>query len=893
MSLVFMLASSLPSIPVSAAVTCGIAGSTVTVSLNAGNEGVTVQTDGSVIQFGIWGKSGNNWTPPTTFQQCGTATLANTTTINVQGENSTQYLDISESTHPLRNSSTNQLIAVNVNGGSGNDEFTFRTYSTPETRKTRLGMAAGGAITYTVVDRDNDGASDMAIHNLGGTQAKFTVQGGAGNDHIIGGEGGFTATAPASGTATRVGTTRNMTLLGGAGDDKLWGGQGNDTLDCGTGNDVAIFGHLNNRFQANLGTDYSVNATEEGNDAVKASCNGFQGGPGGADIIGQSGAGITNVFQSGPGNDVFTAGGSGAVNIVSYAERPGPVSANLCTQTATGDGSDTFTGILNLIGSDGPDTIATGTESNNRIDGAPGADTLSFCAGSGVTVDLAATGPQNTVGAGSNKTFLNLENVIATPGNDTIMGSALNNVLDGAAGTDTVSFAGRPNGVRVNLSLNTAQDTRDGNDTILNFENLTGTAFNDVLSGNALDNRLDGGAGQDIVTHRGRTGPVTVNLATGTASGEGADVLLGIDHASGSEGNDTITGNGAANHLWGRGGNDQISGADGDDTISGGPGDDVLDAGLGVDNVSYEPSETGVTVNLGVGGAQNTVGDGTDTLSGFEQLTGSRYDDTLTGGSGNDVLRGGPGNDTIDGAGGNDGLQGGPGNDVLTGGAGIDSASYSQAAGGVTVDLAVASAQNTGGDGSDQLSGIENLTGSDHADTLKGDGGSNNLRGKGGNDTLLGGGGNDTLFGHEGINTLDGQGGDDVLYGGSSDDTLTGGDGNDTVSYFHAAAGVLVDLRIVGPQATVGAGTDNLSGVENLSGSAFNDTLHATNVANVLHGGAGNDILHGYDGNDVLRGDAGDDSLFGGDGDDDLDGGRPGTNVCDGGAGTNALTNCP
>ena len=86
-------------------------------------------------------------------------------------------------------------------------------------------------------------------------------------------------------------------------------------------------------------------------------------------------------------------------------------------------------------------------------------------------------------------------------------------------------------------------------------------------------------------------------------------------------------------------------------------------------------------VSLAVTAAQNTLGAGTDKLSGFENLTGSAFNDTLTGnglanridgGAGNDIINGGAGNDTLQGGTGTDTLKGGAGNDMLTGGTDAD-----------------------------------------------------------------------------------------------------------------------------------------------------------------------------------------------------------------------------
>jgi serralysin len=97
----------------------------------------------------------------------------------------------------------------------------------------------------------------------------------------------------------------------------------------------------------------------------------------------------------------------------------------------------------------------------------------------------------------------------------------------------------------------------------------------------------------------------------------------------------------------------------------------------------------------------------------------------------------------------------------------------------VTVDLALAGQQNTGGGGIDTLSSIEDLTGANFNDVLKGNDFANTLRGLAGNDDLDGRGGNDNLVGQDGADTLSGGEGRDVLQGGSENDVLLGGGGDD------------------------------------------------------------------------------------------------------------------
>jgi Ca2+-binding RTX toxin-like protein len=138
------------------------------------------------------------------------------------------------------------------------------------------------------------------------------------------------------------------------------------------------------------------------------------------------------------------------------------------------------------------------------------------------------------------------------------------------------------------------------------------------------------------------------------------------------------------------------------------------------------------------------------------------------------IVRGTGETDALTGLAGEDMLDGGDGDDTLDGGTGVDTASYASAELGVTVSLAVAGPQSTGGAGGDTLVSIENLAGSAFDDQLAGDAIANVLSGLDGNDRLDGGAGNDTLLGGDG---------DDILIGGAGADALDGGSGFDLVSY--------------------------------------------------------------------------------------------------------------
>ncbi len=148
--------------------------------------------------------------------------------------------------------------------------------------------------------------------------------------------------------------------------------------------------------------------------------------------------------------------------------------------------------------------------------------------------------------------------------------------------------------------------------------------------------------------------------------------------------------------------------------------------------------------------------------------------------------------------------------------------------------------------------------------TLTGTGGDDVLVAGAGSNVINAGGGNDVLTAGSGNNELHGDAGNDLLFSGPGNDTLDGGTGIDTASYAHATAGVTVNLSLLGGQNTLGAGTDILTGIENLTGSNFNDTLTGDNTGNVITGGLGNDVLNGGGGDDLLIGGLGNNTLSGG-----------------------------
>ncbi|MHC8373261.1 retention module-containing protein [Pseudomonas sp. MDT1-85] len=195
----------------------------------------------------------------------------------------------------------------------------------------------------------------------------------------------------------------------------------------------------------------------------------------------------------------------------------------------------------------------------------------------------------------------------------------------------------------------------------------------------------------------------------------------------------------------------------------------------------------------------------------------------------------------------------------------------------LTMTVNYAAAQDSAADYHDTYTANDNHGGSDSANvtisyqdghTLTGTSGDDVLVAGAGNNVINAGDGNDVLTAGSGNNEMHGGAGNDLLFSGAGNDLLDGGVGNDTANYAHAIAGVTVDLGLLTAQNTLGAGTDTLTGIENLTGSNFNDSLMGNNNSNIINGGLGNDVLNGGGGDDFLIGGLGNNTLTGGSGAD-------------------------
>jgi V8-like Glu-specific endopeptidase len=361
---------------------------------------------------------------------------------------------------------------------------------------------------------------------LGGVSTAYALFNNSGNLTMIGAGGiGFEMRADAGGVQPGAGQynvinsgtiAASLEAISFVGSSTTYNGVVAHIDNSGTINGgISLLSSLNNVL-LNTGTINGAIALGDGNDVIDSSAGAING-----EIL--LGAGV-NTVSLGSGNATLLLGagggsfqGDGGADTLSAANAAYGVSISLAMQgqlqSTGGAGSITFSNFQNLTGSTHDDTLE-GNSGNNVLDGGGGTNTVSYAhASSGVTVSLAIQGsPQNTIGAGID-TLSNFQNLTGSAFNDTLEGSSGNNVLDGGAGINTVSYGHASSGVTVSLALQgSAQNTGGaGTDTLFHFQALIGSAYNDTLEGGgAASTTLTGGLGADTFVYRPGDQSVTV-----------------------------------------------------------------------------------------------------------------------------------------------------------------------------------------------------------------------------------------------------------------------------------------------------------------------------------------------------------------------------------------------
>jgi hypothetical protein len=500
----------------------------------------------------------------------------------------------------IGSASNTNTTSITVLGSPGTDE-TFTIDNNVTVGVAPLSGQFNTAITWAIDLGTNTVAGDTLVINAGEgadtvvlTNGTFTLNGGGGpmlgvELVSVAGNGGADVL---DGSAL---TSVVVTLTGGAGDDVLspgvttagdsvTGGAGIDTISYSTATATQCI-VINNPVVLGSGLDANCDGdvadVGDAADSLPDALEILQSGAGNDTLIGI--AAFAETFIPGDGNDAVT----GQVeDTLDWSSSSAAMTIDSVLGSATGQGTDTWTGVTMFIGSDFDDILIVGAGAT------PGGGATAFSGGAGVdTVDASAA----AAGAGINLETLDdpilgatladdLENAIGSAFNDSLTGNDLRNVLNAGDGDDT----------------------------------LFGAAGNDTLFGGLGNDTFSGGTGADRVSFVNSPNGVNVDLSLGFATGEGDDSFapLDVEIIVGSPFRDTITGGpfaggGTVNFLFvGKGGNDVLTGFNGNDTLRAGPGNDIL---------------------RGVGGD--------------DTLRGAKGNDRLFGGSGVDVGRGGPGKD--------------------------------------------------------------------------------------------------------------------------------------------------------------------------------------------------------------------------------------------------------
>lgn len=501
-------------------------------------------------------------------------------------------------------------------------------------------------------------------------------------------------------------------------------------------------------------------------------------------------------------------------------------------------------------------------------------------------------------------------------------------VLNGGAGFDIADldysdlvFVGSEKPIACTFTFSTAtfQIQIDGfvGATIANCEKIQISMAdgNDFAVGGAAGDFIDGNDGKDTI--RGMGGDDYIAHALGVASLDGGDdtdtVSLELFEETRSIAYDlgvgAITANGkslgkAVNfemlRILTSSGDDTITGGALADSIRVGAGNNVVDAGAGNDSISSENGADRIDAGDGDDNIISLGGD--DTIiagAGDDRIEGGDGKDNVSGGAGDDYIIGGPGflneSDTLDGGSGDDFVKlssgsFGSGAPVLKGGSGTDMLELNGLVLPGKYDLSDGSARLLGGgsisgfeifklggsSGADTIitaAGNDTLDGLGGDDSLVGGAGNDSILGNIGNDTVIGGLGNDTLFGSSffggesgTVNVLDGGDGDDVLWALANDDVF-GGKGFDELQYGTNSSGaVSIDFK----KAQAGTGPVEITGVERVVGTNFDDTFSGTRGGLDMRGGFGADTITGLNGDDTIEGGVGADRIKLGGGADTL-----------------------
>ena len=771
------------------------------------------------------------------------------------------------------------VVFMTIWDGGGTDTYDFSNYTT----NLKVSLVPGG---YTnlggqLANLGNDTPGNVTVFARGNifnalqdpnnpTEILSLIEnaiGGTGNDEIVG-------------------NIVANTLTGGGGNDQITGGAGNDTMYGGTGNDV---------FLAITGVD-TANG-DGGDDAIYfTSVDGgvYDGGTGNDTVSFFGDANVYGDYDLSAPSFTTAFGGtfSNFENIIGSDNAETLIGSNADNSLSGAGGNDNINGGLgndqlfggegdDVVFADGGDTmkgaggedvlVLSSIAAAGYFDGEFGSDTVVFTslAAMVATYDLSIANFTTPLGG----TFQGFENIRGTGGAETMLGNDVANRLEGGGGNDVlygrdgddtlIGGAGtdqmfgqggndtyiEPIGDGVYEAADQGDDTVEISATysiaaLPNIENISlkGTGnFN--ATGNVARNRLTGNSGASFIYELLNEGTDTIRSDTTFDISTQANFenieLTGLASIN-------ATGNTLANRLTGNAGNNTLSGGAGNDTLSGGEGNDRSEGGLDADTYLFAFFTGGADTIFETGGADtlNATDSSVTTLS-FRR-------------SGTSLIierSGAAGRVTIE-------------DHFGAAGSRVD---YLQTLGGYH-----SLKTNLIGTGSSEI-----FVGLSTADTIDSLGGNDLIFAGAGNDTVTGGAGNDIVFGGQGSDRYR------FTFSTSQQDTISERDGNGTDTLlitdlsiseltFRRSGSLLIAEAPSQPSGKLiiqdhfsGIATNRIEIIQTTDGARFFKTgLIGTATDDIVVGSSVAQTLEGRAGKDVLVGSGGKDMLFGGTGAD-------------------------
>ena len=571
-------------------------------------------------------------------------------------------------------------------------------------------------------------------------------------------------------------------MYGDAGNDNLFGQDGNDSLSGGSGSDNLQGGGGDDTYEFNAGDGMDIILDTEGANRIQFN-----------DV---SDAGSLNVQYATIGTDNTVVDPNGQDLMIGY-------SANDTVLIKDGRSNESLfsydiNGILynlaDLINTGGQGQEQHGGSGNDNLHGTEGPDTL-----------YGEDGNDYLWGHGDR------DQLLGGSGNDHLIGGSGADVLNGGSGTDFAEYTTSPAAITADLQTGEMHGGDAEGDILISMENLLGSRFNDMLTGDNQRNALWGNEGNDIVY------------------GLGGDDYMQDCYSTQDSGDDTYYGGAGDDHIVGMSGSDRLYGGPGNDTFVFNPGD-------GIDYINDFEGNNKITFGRPAGITLPQL------IVSYAIINNDMTAVTVDP-DGSDLLIQYTDNDAI----------------AIVNGRSNSAFVYDLQNTGNTIShadiLALVDPGQHFGDADDLVDGTSG------DDMIYGGGGNDRIKGNGGNDQLYGEPGNDALYGNDGDDLLSGGAGNDTLIGGAGADILDGGAGRDRADYRYSSASVAVNLA-TGVAVGGDAEGDTFTGIENLGGSQLADSLTGNDENNSLYGNGGDDLLSGGLGNDYLKGGAGSDTFI-------------------------------